>query len=960
MKTEFSVLSVATFISVSFGVFQPASGIKHRIYDHLLEPQEHPDYNRRHVQPPDWSTFGNRTRFIYQTGFSIKDDQIVNYVEELEKGTRTYELGDVIKVTYPIIYAKNLGDLADEFKRRNLFLFSLYGYVPGSGPGGFWQQYKAPVDALKLLESKLGNHWLGMENGEQDGRYVGAYASHMYPSSASRIEQYFNFQRHFEKHGDDVGNKMTILVSLNFSHYFVKEGVYTLNGAETAQALPNSQVYYAFIRGAGKQYGVPWFGNVSVYNRWGYKKYGSSGKDHGPTKGTSLNLMKRLMYSHILYNSMCAGFESGFFEGSRLSPIGRMQKSAKRWVKQKGQPGVMLTPIALMLDFFSGWSFPRHLYTRNIYRVWGNLPYEAGDYLTDGVLDMLYPGYQNSSYFHDESGFITPTPYGDSADCIFSDAEEWLLSRYPVLVVAGELGGGLEIREKLQAYVESGGCLIITAGSLAKLPGGIAGIKVAGPGVRFESGETMKFETKELVEDVSFELCPLVLPDNARVLARCGETPAVVEVSYGEGNIIVFASPFGVSAEPMAKVPVVSEIDKALPKPHPLLKHVRAVLDEVFCSQMLFEVGEELSLIVCRRRPGEYTLGICNNSLREQPFKIMSHCGPIESIRELPLDQSEKGAIGYLPEGFEDADIGVSSEDTIAGGDIRIFVVRVREENVEEIPHVPPKPRPKGRILPLRNVYSIKEEVLARPTFFERFDSVVVDWRFLRNSEEEMLKREAGWVKRQSLRVFVDLTSGINLYPDLRLVNNIEEDYSASMAAIGDVLAKMEMLGAQDLIISLHRFPENNFTVEQSWDSFESTLCELCKDADARGITVHLRMCSNKPPGNIKEAIQFIDRVGANNFRLAPSIAMLLAEKANPKDISDLLRDKVGLWLASAPDFDIGGHLWNVNAPLASGNWEHALADFFSIAPDAPVALDAVYKNQSEEYLDACVLDRIH
>jgi len=936
------------------------SNSMYRVYGHLLEPQEHPDYNRRSVRPPTLDTFGNRTRFTSLRGFSIRDGKVVDYIDEIEKYTRTYKLGDVLWPSYPIIFAENLDELVDEIKRRGLFLFDIWGYVPGSGPGGYWQQFEPPEGVFELFKSELGEHWLGMDVGEQDGRYVGGYAPQIYPSSPNRFQQYLNFQRHFERMCNELGNKMSTLVSLNFGHYFLKEGVYTLIGAETAQGLPNSQVYYSFIRGAGKQYGVPWFGNVSVFNRWGYKTYGSEGKDHGPTKGTSLSLMKRLIYSQILYNSVIVGFESGWFKGDKLSPIGCIQQKAKQWVKKNGQPGVMVTPIAIMLDFLSGWTFPRHLYTGSVYRVWGNVPYEAGDYLTDGVLDMLYPGYQNSSYFHNESGFITSTPYSDSADCILSDAEEWLLNRYPVLIVASELEGGFEIRDKLQAYVKNGGRLIITAGSLTNLPNGIAGIKVDdGLGVSFESGESIQFETIKLVEDFSFELSPLVLPDTARVLAKCGNMPAVVELSYGKGNIIVFASPFGISAKPKTKEHVVSEVDKPLPKPYPLLKHVRYILDKVFHSQMLFEVGEGLSLIVCRKEPGKYTLGICNNSLRERPFKIISHCGQNKSIRELPINQSEKEEIGYLPEGFENADVGISRDETIAGGDVRIFAVDVYEECVEEIAHVSPEPRPKGRILPLRNLCSIKHEILARPTFFEHFDGIVVDWRYLRNSEKDALKREAEWVKRQSLQVFVDLTSGINLYPDLRLVNNIKEDYLDSMSAIRDVFVKMEILGAHGLIISLHRFPENNFTVKQSWDSFESTLCELCKDADARRITVYLSMCPNRPPGNIKEAIKFIAHVGAKNLHLAPNLAILLARKTNPKDISDLLKDKVGLWLASTPEFDIGGHPWNVNAPLASGNCEQTLADFLSIAPNAPVVLDAVYKNQSEEYFDACVLDRI-
>ena len=124
-----------------------------------------------------------------------------------------------------------------------------------------------------------------MDIGEQDGRYIGGYAAQMVPASGDRFEQYLNFQRHFERCATNWATRCATLVSLNFGHYFLKEGVYTTIGAETAQALPNGQVYYAFIRGAGKQYGVPWFGNASVWNRWGWKTYGSEGQRNGPTKG---------------------------------------------------------------------------------------------------------------------------------------------------------------------------------------------------------------------------------------------------------------------------------------------------------------------------------------------------------------------------------------------------------------------------------------------------------------------------------------------------------------------------------------------------------------------------------------------------------------------------------------------------------------------------------------------------
>ena len=323
----------------------------HRVYAHLLEPREHPDYARRWVKPPSWETFGNQTQFATLRGFAIENDVIVRYAEEIEKYTKTFDLGRVLWPSYPTVFAKNIGELADEVKRRDLFLFDIWGYVPGSGPGDYWKQYKPPREALDALESKLGDHWLGMDVGEQDGRYIGGYADQVFLVSEDRFDQYLNFQRHFERMGNDLGNKLSTLVSLNFGHYFLKDGTYATIGAETAQGLPNNQVYYAFIRGAGKQYGVPWFGNASVFNRWGYKNYDGTGPDHGPTKGTSLNLLKRLMYNHILYNCVFVGFESGWFEGGQLSPIGRIQQSAQKWVRENGQPGVMLTPVALLFDF---------------------------------------------------------------------------------------------------------------------------------------------------------------------------------------------------------------------------------------------------------------------------------------------------------------------------------------------------------------------------------------------------------------------------------------------------------------------------------------------------------------------------------------------------------------------------------------------------------------------------------
>lgn len=906
-------LGLAALIAVA----QPDSATPRRVYSHLLEPREHPDYDRRAVKPPNWDTFKHRTQFTCLRGFGVENDKLVGFQEELEKYTRTFELGNVIWPSYSTLFAANLAELADEISRRDLYLFDIWGYVPGSGPGGYWTQFTPPASAFATLEAKLGERWLGTDIGEQDGRYIGGYANQMSPASASRFDQYLNFQRHFEKMSDDLGHKHATLVSLNFGHYFLKEGTYTLIGAETAQALPNNQVYYAFIRGAGKQYGVPWFGNASIFNRWGYKTYGSAGGSggdtHSPTNGTSLSLLKRLLYSHILYNSVAVGFENGWFDGENLSPIGRIQQAAQRWVQTNGQPGVMHTPVALLLDFYSGWSFPRHLYSGDVYRVWGNRPYEAGDYFTDAVLDLLYPGYQESSYFHDESGFITPTPFGDITDFLLSDAPQWVLDRYAVVVVAGELSGGQEIRDKLQAFAERGGHVVITAGNLAKLPGGLAG---------------------------------------------CTGLSASTNLTCGKGRVTILASPFGVK---LAENPgsLRSETDKPLPKPYSLDASVKDELEKIFRAQQLFAVpGDGLSFITCRRSAGEYWIGIANNTWHEQPFRIESSCGEILSQREIAIDVSEHGAVGQTPIGIAASDLGQNGDGRIAGGDVRIFAVTVRESGVEEIAHLAPPTRPHGRLLTLRGVTPIKEAILARPTFFEHFDGVCVDWHYLHERERAALEKESGWLKRQGLRLMVDLSSGVNLYPDLRLIDNDRANYEASLAVIHDVLAKMEILGARDLILPLHRYPENNFTSEQTTAAFLATLKSLSARAATHGVTLHLRVGFGKPPWGLGEALDLLAKVGAPNLKLAPATASLASKAPSPEQAARL-KDQVGLWLVAAPRHDIAGRLWDAHSPIHSSSVHDSLKAWLAVAPQAPLVSDAILPDSDSEYLEAIQLEKL-
>lgn len=532
-----AVCAVA-WIALSLQAAEPV-----RIYPYPLNPRENPDDARRWVKPPDAAVFGDKLHFTGMRGFGD------NWKAELDRYTARDGLGDFVWPSYGILFRKDFKEIVQTLKARGLYLFDAFGFVPGPGVdfgcgNSGWRQFSLPKETGDYLERELGSRWLGMDIGEQEARYVHRFADEVVPAGADRFHQYLNFQRHFERMGDLLGNKLCLVTVYGFDHAFLREGVYEMLGAENVSlGGQNAQVTYSLIRGAGKQFGVPWFGGTSVFTRWGYKDYPGKDNDQpdyrGPTRGTSLSLLKRMMMAQIFYGCRVTGFEMGYYHpDGTLAPIGKIQKAAQAWSEKYGNPGTMVTPIAVMTDVFAGWSFPRGwAWNFKLRRVWGALPYDAGDYLTEGVFGLLYPRFEDSAFFHDESGYNVGTPFGDCADMLLSDAPLWLLKQYPVLVLAGRLTPSEELADTLRAYVEAGGHLVLTAA-------------------------------------------------NASSLWKADFKPE-------HGKVTLFSSPYGVPEKPQTPLAQKEHVDQALIQPFPLLPDVRKKLAKIFRSQMIFRVTEK-------------------------------------------------------------------------------------------------------------------------------------------------------------------------------------------------------------------------------------------------------------------------------------------------------------------------------------------------------------------------------
>jgi hypothetical protein len=363
------------------------------------------------------------------------------------------------------------------------------------------------------------------------------------------------------------------------------------------------------------------------------------------------------------------------------------------------------------------------------------------------------------------------------------------------------------------------------------------------------------------------------------------------------------------------------------------------VLDSAFRSQQLFSVGDGLGYITCRKGPGDYTVGVFNNSLQSRPFQIASRCGPVRKVTELALGRDMRSAPGYWPHEFQNNDGGRSDATNISGGDVRLFSVQVDETGVRVLRKETAPSRPAGRLLALRGISDLREEILRRPTFFEHFDGVKLDWTYLLRRDSEQLKRDRLWLERQQLRVVVDFTSGLNHFPDLTLLDLLPVPYAGSVAQMDDVLAKMKLAGVTNAIIATHMPPEFGATPEQVEESFKRGLRDLCRRAKERGITLHLQNRTGRWHGSVPEVLRLIEDLGADNLRFA-----LNTSCADVKGSLARAGDRLGMILASAP----GKSTPEMQRPVSEGAVD--CTAFKSVW--APVVLDGEYAGPDDVFKD--------
>ena len=964
---------------------------KVRVYPFPVEPEKYAWYDRRPFPVITRKALDHKIQFSCLRGFMPESNSSNESIDggsrfQLKAGTRLinleqtinmyvhhFKLGKVIWPAYPTLFAGNFKDIVDICVRDGLYLYDFWGYVPGSKTSArsMWGEYVIPEEVDTYMQEKLGDHFLGYDNGEQDGRYVHWRARQQAAVSDSREAQYEVFQAYFEKLNDCMRNHTVTLASLTFLPYFAREGNTIMLGAETAQALPGNNMWFSFIRGAAKQYGLLYYGNASVWNRWGYKdyeymdrepviKWGST--EAGRFAGTSLSLLKKLMYNHWMYGCDILGFENRWLitrpreEGdvntdrqyitgdtvNVFTPIGNIQQKCVEFVEKYGYAGVQHTPVAIMLDFHAGWMPARQLYSPEVYVVWGMLPYNMSDHQTHCLMSQLYPHYEDAGFYRDERGFETATPYGEIMDILMSDATEEVLKRYSVIVLTRGVKLDRELTGKLRAFAEAGGTVIGFAGTVKEWGAEeLFGVKALAAG---ENGEYEAILSRDAAYAAASN------SENG-TSASCGAECAaggaeqrsrLVVRKFGRGEFRLILHEHGLEAtgeELTAK----NAANEPICQPYRLTKETEDILADAYNGVQLLKVSNpSLQYVTSVRGKGEYTFMVASSQAQTEAFDIESAVGEIESVVELPTLDGTEELEEFLPllKAEPGEAVQKDGEYTINPGCVRLFRIKVKDAQTEELEESNPGKREGVRYVSLPKYEArLKKTVLDHPTLQHYFDGVVVPARYLEDLDMYAVKKEAHYLNLQQVRLVVDFGDLINHYPDLSLIGNIEGREEEALERVGKILDKAKEYLCDGIILCPQRNAENEYSVEEASAGFERISGEIRAMAEAKGIRVLMK---NRRYAVMKPEITAFDT----------ATAMTEGEEAIPATAE--------MVLLSRPGRDLVGQMFQMNLPVSGGK-EEVLVRWAKEAKEKglPIALTAEYGSWDEVISDIEWLDKL-
>jgi hypothetical protein len=430
--------------------------------------------------------------------------------------------------------------------------------------------------ALKLLNGELRGQFIGWISGESIGHVYPAVAAELTlkPEMTRRqmLEAYrAAYTRALEQKWQgtfkaNAGAMWPELIpgqstsSTSFAHALASWGVRTL-GMETAAVQPVTAMRIAFTRGAARQYGsnflyyhAPNFGDTATTFTLAQNFAGPDYFFHsryGVTMGPSLSWYRKNYYLYYMAGASAVYLEQGhdqFFKPGpgehpfQLNPLGRITDEFVRFAGKHTERGTPYTPVAFLLDPAHGWDMTD----------WPQLPLGVSPInrsdraLRELFLAAYYPAAvdEGEPATADRQAFTSAT-FGDIFDVLVaSEQKAEALDAYRAILVGGRVEWTPAWGQRLKAYAQKGGTVVLNAAQVKGLPDDLTGVRALGSTA--EADDAVCMAQGEARSDLSGQVYRYerVEPRGAEVLMKTPSGDALVTVNrVGRGRVVFVAVP---------------------------------------------------------------------------------------------------------------------------------------------------------------------------------------------------------------------------------------------------------------------------------------------------------------------------------------------------------------------------------------------------------------------------------
>ena len=295
--------------------------------------------------------------------------------------------------------------------------------------------------------------------------------------------------RKLKTHYDDLDTFMAFRAAYYLDHVAAAWGAKTLTAETTNTTDANSEYRWdvsgMFVRGAARQFGVPWCWYEAVFyngpredGTWMNNSFcNARAKKPFPEGGVSASSQRRLWYYAYLNGANAVESESWTYccfttntpsGKAELTVRGRNLAAFHDFTAAHPGRGVPYAPVAVLVPFAQG-------YTCMGGRAWMRCKYTPGDFAVDSVFFSVAPGWDRGRGVKvgDSEGNLHNSRFAMMYDVLAPDSPQpkdefrKALFRYPAAILAGDYRDTSAFEDVLADYERAGGRLVrITADML--------------------------------------------------------------------------------------------------------------------------------------------------------------------------------------------------------------------------------------------------------------------------------------------------------------------------------------------------------------------------------------------------------------------------------------------------------------------------------------------------------------